>query len=356
MNRTRGRATRDSLSSGMPGRVNSKWLKVVFKALTLALIVWFWYAYVRRNWDQLRNVEIDVNWGLMTASGVVFFLGYFLEGCLWSPFLAEMNGIVLPVPQAFRICALSWVWRYVPGKVWALASRTYLSASDKSQITGIALSVSVEAFWSQATGLLLAAVIFPFYPHFDVLLPKTKLFSLLIAVWAFVIIHPRVFTPIANAILRLLRQPPLTRRPRYRVMILLMAGYMTVFLLWSIGFVIFTQSVAHLKWTDVPLVISIFSSAWALGVFAVFAPAGLGVRDSILALGLSRFSTLAPSTVVVLVVGSRLMTTLVELVCLLVALVIPRSGGLPSVSSEIQGVGTPCRTDNASESAAEGKP
>jgi len=307
----------------MPSPWKSKWVKIAFRTLTLLVIVWFWYAYVRRNWNQIRDINLEVRWAYMALSGVFFFLGYLVAGCLWSPFLSEMNGISMSVPQAFRICAISWLWRYVPGKVWAMASKTYLSAANKSQITSVGISVSVEAFWSQSTGLLLAAAIFPFYPRFDLLLPKTKFLTLLIACSAFIVIHPRVFTPIANGILRLFRQSALPRRPRYRVTLLLMFGYMSVFLFWSIGFVFFTQSVDHVNWIDVPLVISLFSGAWALGVFAVFAPAGLGVRDSILAYGLSKFLAFNPSIVVVLVVGSRLMTTLVEVVCLGIALAIP---------------------------------
>jgi hypothetical protein len=258
------------------------------------------------------------------ASGLFFLFGYVLMGSLWAPFLREMNGISLSLSRGFSVSAMSWLWRYVPGRIWAVASKAYLSADNTSQIAAVSISVAVESIWFQASGLLLAAGILPFYPQFDFLSGRMRLAAAAVVLSALVMVHPRVFTPAANALLRLLHQAPLAVRPRYGAMLLLLLGYMSVFLIWSGGFVILAESLGRTTWPDFLPIASIFTTAWTVGVLAVFAPAGLGVRDSLLAFALSRFLSFSPSLIVALVVGSRLLTTLVEAVCFGFALAVSR--------------------------------
>ena len=67
-------------------------------------------------------------------------------------------------------------------------------------------------------------------------------------------------------------------------------------------------------------VAGLFALAWGVGFVAVFSPAGLGVREAILALGLASWG--APAVVAAMVVGHRLLYVAADVLCALCARVV----------------------------------
>ena len=296
----------------------------LLKLTALLVILWFWYVYVRKYWGELRSVEWSLPWTTGVAALLTTVLGYFLRGMLWAPLRYEVTASRLGVFRAFRISALAWMGRYLPGKFWALAGKAYMSAPDKSQLAINAVAASVDTLLFQVSGVLLSLVIFAGYAGGDLLMPGFRLIALLVVGLGLVGCHPRVFCPAANALLRALRQAPLPRRPRYSRLCLFMLGDVATFALWAAGFTILVHSVADVGWSKYPLLAAIFATAWVSGFIALVAPAGIGVRDSILAIGLHKLVAIDPSETIVLVVLSRVVTTVAELLCFLVALTRPR--------------------------------
>jgi len=66
--------------------------------------------------------------------------------------------------------------------------------------------------------------------------------------------------------------------------------------------------------------------AWLVGFFMVVAPAGIGVRDTILMLGLQQTTALSSVEIVTIVVAARLMSTFTELLCAAAALAVAAAG------------------------------
>lgn len=288
------------------------------------IIAFFWRSYLLDNWAKLRTVDIEIQWGLVPLSCALCICGFLLLGFLWHPFLSEMSGISLGFLRAFRISALTWIWRYVPGKIWTVVSKTYMSTNhERSKTAAVAILVSIETIWSQMTGLLIAVAIAPFYSRHLLGSTTLQVTSLVCAVASFVVIHPAIFLPTVNTALRLMRQPLIDAKIRYGHMLFLMTGYMGVFLLWSLSFVVLLHSVDTVSWRQVPLVAAIFCGAWTIGTFSLFAPGGLGVRESLIAIGLGEVMHYEPGVVLAIVVSSRLLTTTSELFCYILAMLIP---------------------------------
>ncbi len=305
-----------------------KTAKVLVKVVLLGLIASFWYAYVRRHWHDLRLSDWHLGWAAILLACLVTSLGYVLRGVLWSPLRYELIGQRMGLLEAFRVSALAWSGRYLPGKIWSLAGKAYLSANGKDQLAVNAVAVSVDILWFQVSGILLGGTVLLTCAELSAFLDHFGLPFVLVALGGLMACHPRIFCPLVNRILRQLRQPELPRRPRYGVMLLMLVSNMLTFTLWTGGWAIIAHAVCDVGLSAFPVLVGLFAVAWVCGFLAVFAPAGIGVRDAILALGLQGILALDPSNVVLLVVASRLLSTAVELVCLVLALVVPRIAGL----------------------------
>ncbi|MFQ5669065.1 MAG: hypothetical protein ACE5HD_00940 [Acidobacteriota bacterium] len=290
------------------------------QTVLLAAMVFYWRHYLGQNWQQLRTSGFTFEWQPTLLAGLVILAGYILLGVLWAPLCREIGCISLSPAQAFRVSSIAGMGRYLPGKVWSVAGKIYLTAPDRSQAPAAGIAAGLESVWFQGSGLLLALMVLPFTNLGDLVPVRARGLSAGILLLCVLAVHPRIFCPVANLFLRLIRRPPLPGRPRYSMLLLLMAGYMAVFAFWSTGFALFAGSVMPVGLEETTAFWAITPMAWAAGFFSLFAPAGLGVRDSVLALGLGQVFPARPAAILVVVAGTRALTTLAEFACFALAL------------------------------------
>ncbi|MBN1341322.1 MAG: flippase-like domain-containing protein [Phycisphaerae bacterium] len=297
-----------------------KWAFRLLKAVVFGAVIYYWCLYVERHWRDLSAANWRVDWTAVALACLVTFLGYLLRGCLWAPFRRELIGKPMGCLQAFGISSISWMGRYLPGKVWAIAGKAYLSAGGKQDIAENAIAVTVDILWFQISGLILgSAVVFGVVDRAALPVPSPLVAALIVAI-GLVGCHPRVFCPLFNRFLAWFGKPPLSTRPRYAYVLLFLLGNMISYALWASGLAILAATIAPIGHSEFASIVAVFSIAWVCGFLAVFAPAGIGVRDSILALGLQTTLILTPAQVVFLVVASRLLSTVIEMLCALLSL------------------------------------
>jgi hypothetical protein len=301
--------------------IKNKWFLKTIKMLLIGFIVFCWFIYLRENWNSLAHYNWTVNWALTILSFGLFLAGYLLFGSLWSPLRFQITGLRMSLQNAFRISAMAWMGRYVPGKIWAFAGKVYLSTSDKNQIAGVGTAVAVETLLFEVSGLLLAMIILPFCSTIKLMPSSAMVASCVLIVFSLILIHPKILCPAVNSLLRLLRQNEISHCPRYGMMLIIILGYMSTFLAWGTAFTIFAHSVTPLSLTDFPIFVAVFSISWVFGYLMLLAPAGLGVRELVMAIVLQPLLP-TQADIIIVVAGARLLTTLAEMFCLLIALVI----------------------------------
>jgi len=96
-----------------------------------------------------------------------------------------------------------------------------------------------------------------------------------------------------------------------RAAVLFTGGYLLANALMAAAFVLIVWSISDIGWADVPLLAGGFSLATVIGIVAVFAPAGLGVREGVLAGFLT--SVVASPVAATLVILVRLVTVATDL-------------------------------------------
>jgi uncharacterized membrane protein YbhN (UPF0104 family) len=127
-------------------------------------------------------------------------------------------------------------------------------------------------------------------------------------VTTFVFLLPPVFGRVANLGLRVLRRSPLTSTPGVDLLLRAVGTGVVAGLAGGISFWLILRSLdpTAVKWEFAAPVIGLYYASGLVGLLAVFAPAGIGVREGVLFVGLS---TVLPTPVVI--TGAILMRLLV---------------------------------------------
>ena len=295
------------------GLSGSRWRTVGAAAVVLAF---FAIALVSR-WRDVTAHKWSIDPGYFAVASVGLAASYALVALLWAVALRRAAG--LPLASGARIWFLANLARYVPGNVWSfvgavelarregVARRTTLATMALTQLlsVGVALLVGVPvlaaewarlgrpALWGAVAVAALAALGFALRGRLAVLLRRR---------------YPGV--------------EPADLVPAPGTAVLLAAGYAVYWALTGLAFAGLVRSVYPLAAGDVPLAVAAYAGAYAVGFLALVTPAGLGVREGVLAVALAPVMPAGAALLVALL--SRLWMMAFELLGAVVAHAVER--------------------------------
>ena len=307
-------------------------LKLTLQLLATAVVTWFILKAVGVNLEEFRALDLsqwNVHWGLLAVSSMVLLAGYLYSAALWGIMVKEMGGPEVGLVTSLRVFFTANLGRYLPGKVWQLAGMAYLAQREgvrPATATGAALlgqAFSLAGATLVGLGVLLGS---GWGPRLG---GGWTMAILLVLLLAFT--FPAVLRRLLGLWFRLARSDvPGGFRPDdafgirwmglYALGWILQGGAFLV-LVWSMGLEL---GILH----GIPA----YPAAYVLGYVAIFAPAGLGVREATLVVFLQPFLGTGAAAVAVV---ARLWTTALEL---LPALTL--AGGYLRTPSEEEGEGT----------------
>ncbi len=254
------------------------------------------------NWDRLRHVHLELRPGWLLAAAPFTLAGGLLLPLAWRHVLFAYGQ---PVGRrvALRIWCVSQASRFVPGNVAQFASRVLLAARAGVGRRVAGVSLLVEA------GLIVAWAGFfaAWVPSSSVAGPlRLMLVAGAVAVLAGV-----------PWLLRLVHRLVPVGSHRTRHLYEAEAIYGVNDIVRSIGFVFVTAAVQAVALRDVPLIVGAVNAGVAVGMIGI-TPAGLGVREGVIAAVLGpRFGL---GTATALAVVYRVWEFAIELVWLALAL------------------------------------
>jgi hypothetical protein len=258
---------------------------------------------IARNWAEFRSLHVTLTVvpGWIAASAGMVLLTYAMQVESWRRILAGW-GERLAFRPAARTWSLANLGRYVPGKVWSVAGLMVLAQRAGVQAGPAAASAFVIQAVTLGSGV---AVVAAAAPHSA---PPLRLaLAGLVAVGTIAVL---VWRPTALWLGRLVNAAtplePLTLSA-------VLAGAVLTVLSWcTYGAALWMLSRGLVHDAALPLATAIgaFTLGYILGLLALFAPGGVGVRELVL-IGL-----LAPSLgsggAVAVSVASRVLLTLME--------------------------------------------
>lgn len=299
--------------TGAPGAGEGSLRRWLFTGGQLALtlvVTWFIADRVGLGLTELRSLDASVwtpspLWFL--ASCLLLFMGYMVSAALWGRMVEDLGGPTLSTPDAVRLFMVANLGRYLPGKVWQIAGLAVLASRrgvPKATATGAAVlgqALALVAATLVGVGALVGGP------------PEVRRWGLpgavVVVAGTAVFLLPPVFRWAMGLWFRLARQdapPGLGSVHAVRWLALFAANWA----LYAFSFWVLAASFGHTG--DVVPVASAFAAAYVLGYLALFAPAGVGVREGFLVAFLAPYLGVGPAGA--LAVVARLWTTVVELI------------------------------------------
>jgi glycosyltransferase 2 family protein len=311
-------------------RSNAKrWLGSAVKAVLLLLVLYFvgreLMARIRLlEWAELRLQPLFLALAALSYAGTLVF-----QGLAFHALLGRFGASVSP-PVAFAIIWISQLGKYIPGKIAVVGGAVVLlrrygvRTSVSTLVCLVIYALILVVGFLMALPLLRSEEVMAFVP-----IPLPVL-ALMVGVGALAL-WPRVLVGVGNHTLRRAGRPPLTEGiPRAMAMALPIAC--TVCQCFAVGLAAWCVACAFeiQPVSLVPLTVSAASLGWALGLAAIFAPAGVGIREGGYLLALS--PAMGPEAAALVAVGVRLVQVVVDIAMGLAGLAILRAG--PPESSQ----------------------
>ena len=244
----------------------------------LAVVVFgFLVLTVVNQWSEIKSAGVHFHVGWLIPAIVILPAFYVLSALGWDLTLRFLGyGI------GFGRAQVAWgqplLARYVPGSVLYVLGRVLLS-----ERAGVPRRITIASIvYEQAISATSAIVVAAYFiiNHPDLQGDPIRWAVLALIPIAIVLLHPRVFGPLANKALGAFGREPLPAVISLRGVISLIAFYSLNWVVVAFGIYCVARSVTYIPFDDLLLV----GSAQAIGYFAALvtlvAPAGLGVRDA----------------------------------------------------------------------------
>jgi hypothetical protein len=244
----------------------------------LAFVIFgFLVLTVIDQWSEIQSEGVHFHVAWLIPAIVILPLFYVFSALGWDFTLRFLGH-----PIGFGRAQVAWgqplLARYVPGSVLYVLGRVLLSerAGVPRRIT--IASIVYEQAISATSAIVVAAYFIVNHP--DLQGQPLRWAVLLLIPAAIVLLHPRVFGPLANKALKAFGREALPEVISLRGVLSLIVFYSLNWVVVAFGIYCVARSVTYVPFDDILLV----GSAQAIGYFAALvtlvAPAGLGVRDA----------------------------------------------------------------------------
>ena len=286
-------------------------MRTAVTVVVLGVVAYFFGRALADNRDAVRAIEVEVT---AHSFGAVALFGaaVLLSGLLWGSMLGHLGHTHVPVADAIRVQCASWLLKYVPGQVGAVANKVLWA-----QGRGISRTLVVITFVYENVFLLLGSII----PTITILLfhgavptDGDGLVSTFVPVAValvplLLVTDRRIFRRGVNVVARraLKRDVP----HEYFLSTRTSIGYQLAFLaprvLNGVGFVLIAESFLDVPATAYLPLAAAYVLAGAVGILAVLVPSGLGVREAVIVLFATRYMPVEQAIVLALL--ARLYST-----------------------------------------------
>lgn len=233
------------------------------------------------------NLE-KINWLLLIPSIFCFLIYYFVRSSVWKIILKE-KGHNLPLRVVAYLWEMSELKRFVPGAIWSFFGKTSFFGELGIPTKTIVKSLLIEIEFFVLACLFVSTFAFPYlFQNLITFMPYKPLLPILATAIVFLIIFIFIFsTPILNRLnINLINRLLPLFSPKTNLIIFLTAVTYTFF--FGLGTYFAAISVAYLSPGIILSLIGFFVLSLVSGYLSVIAPMGIGIREGIITIGLSK--------------------------------------------------------------------
>lgn len=261
-------------------RIKPYWQRSV--GLLLMAAIFFWMGRkLYTQWETVGDRVAEFSWSKFAITAVMFavFLAA-IRAAGWRKMLKGF-GHRLPIAAALRIWSLSELARYIPGAIWQIVGRSYLVKPY-----GVRGSVSSTCQILELTTFMMANLIVAsmcmlyFVWRLDNTTLPWVIGGMLLVPLVGLILHPKIFYTLVNAVLKKIGKSPIVTRLRGKKLVVLLMWSITGLLWQSLAVWVLVGGKLGLPIEKWWVVAGPYCLAWCAGFMLGFlAPGGLGIRE-----------------------------------------------------------------------------
>ena len=293
---------------------NEKSKKIYLRILQWAIVVaifFFLGKMVWDHWNQVKDTPFTLRPFPFILSTLIFAFSYFIQ--IWAWYLITLKlEIALSPSETLKTWFYSQLGKYLPGKIWLFLSRFHFYESKGKSKKAISIALYLETVTIiMAAGLIfLAALIF----HREIRLFyswRHPGWLVLLFLLGFIFLHPRVLQKILNWALIHFKREPVSLSISYSDVLWILFVCIISWVIGGVGFYLFVDSVYPVAPQYILFLTGALAISSTLGLIAIFAPSGLGVREGALVYLLSLM--MAAPVAVLISILTRIWMTLIEI-------------------------------------------
>lgn len=287
------------------------WFRYIFYASLVFLVI----ALIRADYLVLPRIYHP---GKLILSLGILFAGFFLNAYSWTRMLKE-GGLAVSGSDGITSAGLSVFAKYIPGKFWVVMGRAEFLANryqlSRKDLGSYSFDAQFVALW---VALLLGTIGMISVKRLDLY----GLSVLLLFIFLSLIIFTSFFHRILSLVyFRLTKKELAFHRLTFQKTLRVIGWYLLNWGSWCVSFYFLAGSLSD---SELPFHIAFaFGLAGSIGILAVFAPGGLGVREGILT-GFLTIAGLDLPLATTIAVASRLWFMTGELFIFFLALILEK--------------------------------
>lgn len=220
---------------------------------------------------------------------ILCFLGYYLSRTLLWHFLIRATGVHIPLKETVYLWSISEANRYIPGNVWSFLSRSVKFHQKSVAKKDIAASLLQETLFILAGACVILLFSIPFLRSINAVsvflenIPDLLLTALVTGSVLVLILQSSIFWRV-----KLLKRFSEINYTISQTVTFFLTGFVGLFF-FGFGYFFAVSSVAPLPVKDFFTISSFAVVSLLIGYLSFITPAGLGVREGFLTVGLSSF-------------------------------------------------------------------
>jgi glycosyltransferase 2 family protein len=257
------------------------------------------------NWQKLKSYQWQFSLPWLVLSYGALVCSYLLDIAVWRQTVVRM-GAWISYPRSLRLWFTAGLAKYIPGTVWQFLGWFYLAQREGVSPAAAGTSIIITQALSALAGVLMAIAAFAASGSQNMVAQLLPL--LLIIPLGLVALQPRLVSKVLNIGLTRIGRQPISLDLSFRDLATIFVLYLLSYVLWGLALFLFTNSLTPVGWSHFTAFLGVFPAAYALGLIAPFAPAGIGVREGVMTYLLSFFVPLPVATVIALLARPWMMS------------------------------------------------
>lgn len=259
----------------------AKQLKKIFGAAIFLIVIYFVANNIYTNYSQIENYDWNVDYVMLVVASIITLASFIFPVFAWRFLVLKLGGKI-KIKDSLEVWFISNLGRYIPGKIWQLTGLVHLAKKKgvSYQITTTSMVFAQIIF----IGLGLLFGFFVFSEKYDIpnYLPigSTVIFVILL-------IFPNLIKKLIEKLAKFVKKDVVIENIKSGDILKYTLLLLINWLFMGISFYIFLLSFSSVETKDIFDVIAILPATWTIGLIAVFAPGGIGVREGLMTLTLT---------------------------------------------------------------------